>query len=184
VGKDAGRTGSSVHARQAAQRYHFESVATDIGEALSDPATDIVFISTPNNLHAEMAIRCARAGKAVFVEKPLCINPAELEELIEVQKETGARIVVGFNRRYAPLILKLKELLSKLDGPILVNYRANTDFIINSSGGTGVSISILDDFGNTIASGLTTLAAFRISQGMHINFGAFSGTPSTTVFGI
>lgn len=62
------------------------------------------------------------------------------------------------------------------------DYRANTDFIINSSGGTGVSISILDDFGNTIASGLTTLAAFRISQGMHINFGAFSATPTVSVY--
>lgn len=118
-----------IHARQAAQRYHFENVGTDIGEALSDPATDIVFVSTPNNLHAEMTIRCARAGKPVFVEKPLCISLEELKELTEVQKETGARIVVGFNRRYAPLVLKLKELLSKLDGPILVNYRANTDFV-------------------------------------------------------
>jgi len=74
-------------------------------------------------------MECARGGKAVFVEKPLCISPEELSELVEVQKETGARIAVGFNRRYAPLILELKDRLSKVDGPFLINYRANTDLV-------------------------------------------------------
>jgi predicted dehydrogenase/threonine dehydrogenase-like Zn-dependent dehydrogenase len=118
-----------LHARQVAQRYHFEKFATDLEEALHDPETDLVVISTPNYMHADMAIKCARAGKAAFVEKPLCISPQELEEVVRVQKETRARIVVGFNRRYAPLVLKLKEWLSRLDGPFLINYRANTDLV-------------------------------------------------------
>jgi len=118
-----------LHARQVAQRYHFDSFATDLQEALDDPETDLVVISTPNYMHADMAIKCARAGKAAFVEKPLCITPQELEEVIRVQKETGSRIIVGFNRRYAPLVLKLKEWLSRLDGPFLISYRANTDLV-------------------------------------------------------
>jgi predicted dehydrogenase/threonine dehydrogenase-like Zn-dependent dehydrogenase len=118
-----------LHGRQITKRYHYFGFATDLGEPLSDPDTDLVIISAPNNLHAEMAIKCARAGKAVFVEKPLCINTDELAEIVDVQKETGARIVVGFNRRYAPLILKLKEYLDRLDGPFLINYRANTDLV-------------------------------------------------------
>jgi hypothetical protein len=69
------------------------------------------------------------------------------------------------------------------------DYMANTDFLINCSGGTGVSISILDDFGNTIASGLKALgtgiagnAPYRMSQGMHINFGAFTAAPTVSVY--
>jgi predicted dehydrogenase/threonine dehydrogenase-like Zn-dependent dehydrogenase len=118
-----------LHGRQIAKRYHFFGFATDLGEPLTDPETDFVIISAPNYLHAEMAIKCARAGKAVFVEKPLCVNPDELADIIKVQKETGARIAVGFNRRYAPLVLKLKEWLEKLDGPFLITYRANTDLV-------------------------------------------------------
>jgi predicted dehydrogenase/threonine dehydrogenase-like Zn-dependent dehydrogenase len=119
----------SLHARQIAQRYHFERFATELGDALGDPDTDLVIVSTPNNLHAKQAIMCARAGKPVFVEKPLCITPEELRDVAQAQKETGASITVGFNRRYAPLILKMRDLLSHLDGPILINYRANTDYV-------------------------------------------------------
>jgi len=118
-----------LHGRQVAKRYHFFGFATDLGEPLSDSGTHAVLICSPNNLHAEMTIACARAGKAVFVEKPLCITPGELSEIIEIQKETGARIAVGFNRRYSPLVLQLKERLSKVDGPYMINYRANTDLV-------------------------------------------------------
>jgi predicted dehydrogenase/threonine dehydrogenase-like Zn-dependent dehydrogenase len=118
-----------LHARQIAQRYHFERFGTRLEDALGDSDTDLVIVSTPNNLHAEQAIMCARAGKPVFVEKPLCITPEELAEVTRAQEETGAPIVVGFNRRYAPLTLKMKDLLSRLDGPILINYRANTDLV-------------------------------------------------------
>jgi predicted dehydrogenase len=76
-----------------------------------------------------MVIEAAKAGKTVFVEKPLCLTRAELEEIVRVQAETGARIVVGFNRRYSPLVLKAKEMLDRLDGPFLLNYRVNADSI-------------------------------------------------------
>jgi predicted dehydrogenase len=118
-----------LHARQAAQRYHFENFATDLDNALGDPQTDLVVICTPNHTHAQMAIRCARAGKVVFIEKPLCITVQELEEVIQVQSETRLPMIVGFNRRYAPLVLRMKERLSRLDGPMLINYRVNTDLV-------------------------------------------------------
>jgi predicted dehydrogenase len=118
-----------LHGRQIAKRYHFFGFATDLGEPCTDPETNLVIISAPNNLHAEMVTKCARAGKAVFVEKPLCISTDELNEIVKVHNETGVPIVVGFNRRYAPLVLDLKGWLKKLDGPILINYRANTDLV-------------------------------------------------------
>jgi predicted dehydrogenase len=118
-----------LHARQIAERYHFERSGTDYGEALEDDALDVVFITAPNSLHHEMVIRAANTGKIVFVEKPLCLTDNELQEIIEVQARTGARIVVGFNRRYAPLIRKTKEILGHLDGPFVINYRVNADYI-------------------------------------------------------
>ncbi|MDA4123961.1 MAG: bi-domain-containing oxidoreductase [Thaumarchaeota archaeon] len=118
-----------LHARQAARRYHFENFATDLDNALGDPQTDLVVICTPNNTHAQMAIRCARAGKAAFIEKPLCITVQQLEEVIQTQSETRLPMIVGFNRRYAPLVLRMKERLARLDGPILINYRVNTDLV-------------------------------------------------------
>jgi predicted dehydrogenase/threonine dehydrogenase-like Zn-dependent dehydrogenase len=118
-----------VHARQIAERYHFERFGTDYLEMLKDKELDVVAITTPNNMHAPMIVQAARAGKTIFVEKPLCINEEELGELVLVQRETGARIVVGFNRRYAPLVGKLKEKMDRLDGPFLLNYRVNADYI-------------------------------------------------------
>jgi predicted dehydrogenase/threonine dehydrogenase-like Zn-dependent dehydrogenase len=118
-----------VHARQLAERYHFERFGTDYFEMLNDKELDVVAITTPNNMHAPMIVQAARAGKTIFVEKPLCINEEELGEVVQVQRETGAKIVVGFNRRYAPLVGKLKEKMDRLEGPFLLNYRVNADYI-------------------------------------------------------
>lgn len=62
------------------------------------------------------------------------------------------------------------------------DYRANADILVTCSGGTGVSISILDDFGNTIVSGLTSLEMQKLNVGMHINFGAFTAAPTVSVY--
>lgn len=120
---------NSLHSRQVAERYRFQRCGTDLNEVLSDSETKVVFITAPNNLHYPMVIDAARAGKTVFVEKPLCLTREELVDVVKVQAETGAMIVVGFNRRYSPFILKAKEILDRLDGPFLLNYRVNADYI-------------------------------------------------------
>lgn len=120
---------SPIHARQIAERYHFERFGTDYLDVLKDDELDLVMITTPNNLHCPMVVQAAKAGKAIFVEKPLCIREEELNEILRVQNETGTRIIVGFNRRYAPLVLRLKEEMDRLDGPFLINYRVNADYI-------------------------------------------------------
>lgn len=121
-----------LHARQVAERYHFQRCGTNYQELLGDENTDAVVITAPNHLHHRMVVEAARAGKAIFVEKPLCLTRGELEDIVKVQTETGAKIVVGFNRRYSQLILRAKEILSKIDGPFLFNYRVNADFIPTS----------------------------------------------------
>lgn len=118
-----------LHSKQVAERYRFQRCGTDFAEVLKDDGTAAVIIAAPNNFHYQMVIEAAKAGKAVFVEKPLCLKRDELEDIVKVQAETGARIVVGFNRRYSPFVLKAKELMDKLDGPFLLNYRVNADYI-------------------------------------------------------
>jgi predicted dehydrogenase/NADPH:quinone reductase-like Zn-dependent oxidoreductase len=121
-----------LHARQLGERYRFEKCTTDFAEALADSSVDIVFIATPNDLHYQMVLQAARSGKTVFVEKPLCLSEEELEEIKKTQNSSGARIIVGFNRRYAPLAKEMKAELSRLKGPRLITYRVNADFIPNS----------------------------------------------------
>lgn len=121
-----------LNARRFGERYHFEKCGTDYSGVLSDNELDLVVITTPNNMHAQMVIDAARAGKTVFVEKPLCINEDQLKEVVSVVRETRAAVVVGFNRRYAPLVTALKGEMGKLDGPFLLNYRVNADFIQSS----------------------------------------------------
>jgi predicted dehydrogenase/threonine dehydrogenase-like Zn-dependent dehydrogenase len=118
-----------IHARQIAERYHFERFGTSYEELLQDKEVDLVIITTPNNLHHEMTVKAAKANKAVFVEKPLCLNKEELQDIVQVQRETGMPIIVGFNRRYSPLVVKLKEEMKRLSPPFMVNYRVNADFI-------------------------------------------------------
>ncbi|MEM0117534.1 MAG: bi-domain-containing oxidoreductase [Conexivisphaerales archaeon] len=118
-----------LHAKRVAERYGFKKYGTDYEEMIRDKSIDLVIITTPNNLHYPMTVKAALSGKAVFVEKPLCISEEELEEITKVQAETKVPIIVGFNRRYSSLVLKMKEEMKKLSPPFLINYRVNADYI-------------------------------------------------------
>ena len=117
-----------LHASQIARRYHFERFTCDYEDILKDPDVHLVVIAAPNNLHYSMVMRAIRAGKAVFVEKPLCLTMDELEEIKRAENESQVPVFVGFNRRYAPQIVKIKEVMRKLDGPFMINFRANVGF--------------------------------------------------------
>jgi predicted dehydrogenase len=104
-----------VTAAHAAKKFGFESACTDYRSILSDPGIDTVIIATRHDLHAGMAAEALRAGKHVFVEKPLALNDEQLDDVIRAHAEACARrpvqIMVGFNRRFAPLVVKMKSLL-------------------------------------------------------------------------
>ncbi|MGB9619396.1 MAG: Gfo/Idh/MocA family oxidoreductase, partial [Armatimonadota bacterium] len=121
-------TASGVTAQTVGRKYGFVWAATDPEEAFRDTGTDVVFIVTRHSQHAPMVCAALRAGKAVFCEKPLAIT---MEQLLDVQRaleETGGRLMVGFNRRFAPLAQKLKEFLQGR-GPLSVTYRVNAGLI-------------------------------------------------------
>jgi len=120
---------TGINAKQTALKYGAEYCTTDYREALDDEEVDLVVITTPHNLHYPMIIDAAKARKAVYVEKPMCLREEELDEIVKVVSETKVPLVVGFNRRYAPLILKAKELLMRKHRPYVINYRVNAGFI-------------------------------------------------------
>jgi predicted dehydrogenase/threonine dehydrogenase-like Zn-dependent dehydrogenase len=96
-----------------AGKYGIEHSTTDYRQILRDPDVDLVLITTRHHLHARMATEALRAGKHVFVEKPLALFQEELEELIGAHQQfAGSRsLTVGFNRRFSAHAQKMKVLL-------------------------------------------------------------------------
>lgn len=115
---------SGVSARSAGQKYNFAFCASAEEELLSDDRTDVVFIVTRHSQHAAAVCRALAAGKAVFCEKPLAIDAQQLAAVRRALQETGGRLMVGFNRRFAPLALELRAFMAGR-GPMTITYRVN-----------------------------------------------------------
>lgn len=121
-------TGS--HARHAAQKFGFRYCATEEEKVLADPAVNTVVIATRHNLHATQVLASVAAGKHVFCEKPLCLNEEELGKIVSAfQKSTNRQLMLGLNRRFAPMAVQMKKFLSKVNEPLMLNYRVNAGFI-------------------------------------------------------
>jgi predicted dehydrogenase/threonine dehydrogenase-like Zn-dependent dehydrogenase len=117
-----------VTARKAAEAHGFRYLASSEQEILSDPDTDAVLIATRHGDHARLATAALRAGKAVFVEKPLALTDAELDEVVAAATG-GPLLMVGFNRRFAPATVFLRERMMGLPGGRMVHVRANAGYI-------------------------------------------------------
>jgi predicted dehydrogenase len=107
---------------QAARKFGFEQAGTDIDSIFHDPDINTVVIATRHDTHARFVCRALNAGKHVFVEKPLALNEAEIDEIEATylaQGEQGRSLIlmVGFNRRFAPQVAKMKELLARAKEP-------------------------------------------------------------------
>jgi predicted dehydrogenase/threonine dehydrogenase-like Zn-dependent dehydrogenase len=102
-------TTRSLSAVNAQRRFGFATASTTAEAVLDDSSLDAVFIVTRHHTHADFVCRALQTGKAVFVEKPLALTDDELQRVIEVVHETGNdRLMVGFNRRFSPLLSELK----------------------------------------------------------------------------
>jgi predicted dehydrogenase len=113
-------TRSGASAKSVADRYRIPVVSTDWRELVESDKLDAVVVATPHAEHAPIAAAALRAGKAVFVEKPLAIDRAGLDEVAAAARESGGLLLVGHNRRFAPLAQKLKDAVS---GPLLIQIR-------------------------------------------------------------
>jgi len=118
-------TATGLSAKSVAEKYGFEYCTTDYRKILKDGEIDAVFIVTRNDLHAKLTIEALKAGKDVFVEKPLAVNINELREVVKVWQEYGGKVMVGFNRRYSSLTKKLKDFFKNRSLPMVINYRVN-----------------------------------------------------------
>ena len=94
-----------------AKKFDIPFSGTDYEAVLQDPEVKLVVVATRHHLHAPMAAAALRAGKHVFVEKPPAIRLEEVEMLEKLLQESPSALMVGYNRRFAPLVQKMKELL-------------------------------------------------------------------------
>jgi predicted dehydrogenase/threonine dehydrogenase-like Zn-dependent dehydrogenase len=120
-------------AKFLSQQYGIDYATTDYKELLQDSEIDLAFIGTRHNLHYPMVIDAIKSGKAVFVEKPLCLTPEELEEIRKEVAKSKIPVIVGFNRRYAPFMVAIKQMLEKQPRPYFIQYRVNAGFIPRDS---------------------------------------------------
>jgi hypothetical protein len=121
-------------AKALANKYGFANSTSDYKEILKDDAVDLVLITTRHDLHAKMVIESIKAGKHVFVEKPLAIYPEELETIIQTYQEqlltgNGKSLTVGFNRRFSPFVQKAKQLLGQGSTPMNIIATMNAGYI-------------------------------------------------------
>ncbi len=105
-----------VSGLHAARKFGFAETTTDSNRLFNNAATDAVVITTRHNNHARFVLQALEAGKHVFVEKPLCLTLEELTE-IEAKYSPEKLLMVGFNRRFAPQVVKVKSLLQAVPGP-------------------------------------------------------------------
>lgn len=119
-------TTTSLSAVNAQRRFNFDHASTDTSAVLADESVHAVFIATRHRSHADLTCRALEAGKTVFVEKPLALSSEELDRVLEVVATTGNdRLMVGFNRRFAPLLVGLRSRFGVRGEPALVRYLVN-----------------------------------------------------------
>jgi predicted dehydrogenase len=117
--------------RNAAEKFGFSYCSNSETELLQDAKINAVLIATRHNLHASQSLAALRAGKAVFCEKPLCLTEGELAALVCAASgiSKSPLLMVGFNRRFAPMAVEMKKFLSEIHEPMAIHYRVNAGFI-------------------------------------------------------
>lgn len=116
-------------AKVVAKRLGAENATSDYTEILKDPEVSLAIITTRHNMHAKMVLETLQAGKSVFVEKPLCLNEEELNDIVSAYQNApkGTTLTVGYNRRFSPFAVKMKSLIG--DGPKNIIATMNAGFI-------------------------------------------------------
>lgn len=119
---------SGLRSAQLAEKYNFKCVTTDVASVIQNPQIDSIFIATNHESHATLVLDALQAGKNVFVEKPLCITPSELNDIknhLSARKGLRQALLLGFNRRFSPLGGRLKSICDRMPSSKTVIYTVN-----------------------------------------------------------
>jgi predicted dehydrogenase len=119
-------TTRSLSAVNAQRRFGFAAASTSADAVLDDPSLDAIFIVTRHHTHADLVCRALQTGKAVFVEKPLALTRDEVQRVIDTVISSGNdRLMVGFNRRFSPLLVELKSRFGSPGAGSVARYLVN-----------------------------------------------------------
>jgi predicted dehydrogenase/threonine dehydrogenase-like Zn-dependent dehydrogenase len=119
-----------LHAQVSGKKFGFQYAASDDEEILNDPNINTVAILTRHDTHADLVVKALKAGKNVFVEKPLAITSDQLSVISkQLLKTDNCILTTGFNRRFSPLAQSLSAFLSPRNEPLHVHYRINAGYI-------------------------------------------------------
>lgn len=128
----------------AAKKFGFKYSSTDPNNAINDPDANIIVVATRHNTHSQYVVSSLAAGKNVFVEKPLALNQNELDSIESIycslNEDARPILTVGFNRRFSPHILKIKELLSSSIEPIALSTTINAGLIDSNNWNHDLSV--------------------------------------------
>jgi predicted dehydrogenase/threonine dehydrogenase-like Zn-dependent dehydrogenase len=166
------------NARNIADKNQFAFASGNAQDIFSNKDINTVFIATRHETHAGYVMQALQSGKNVFVEKPLCLTE---EELVQIQHEFtkhNCRVMVGFNRRFAPMIQTIKKTFSS-SNPIAINYRINAGVIpadhwvhdLKVGGGriVGEACHFIDLCMFIAGSKLTTISAVALNDAQKLN---------------
>jgi predicted dehydrogenase/threonine dehydrogenase-like Zn-dependent dehydrogenase len=172
----------AVVSRTAAQAGNFARerrvpvVTSHLADVLRDPDIGLIVIATRHHEHADQVIECLEAGKHVFVEKPLAITWEQLESVVQAvhAREDAPILMVGFNRRFSPALVEVRELTAKRRAPLVIQYRLNAGYIpldhwVHGAQGGGRNIGeachMYDVFRSLAGAPVTSVAASAIAPG-------------------
>jgi predicted dehydrogenase len=122
-----------AQAQDRGRAFGFAHTSSDQAAVLDNPAINAVVIATRHDSHAELAARALAAGKSVLVEKPLGLDRQQIERVSAARRDGAGFFQVGFNRRFAPLAVKLRQRLLGAPGPKFVLLRVNAGAVAGPS---------------------------------------------------
>lgn len=123
VGRIAVMTNSGTTSKRVAEKFHFASCTSNEMDILGNRDINTLFVATRHDSHARYVIEGLKAGKNIYVEKPLCLTLDELLEIEELCKERNCGVMIGFNRRFSPFAQLLKQEVGT--GKMSMIYRIN-----------------------------------------------------------
>ena len=127
-------TTTSLSGLNAQRKFGFRTMSTDVDAVLDDDSLDAVFVVTRHSSHARFVGQALERGHTVFVEKPLALTAEQLAEIQAVVRATGNdRLMVGFNRRFAPLVVELRERIGQGARPMSARYLVNAGQLASGS---------------------------------------------------